>query len=355
MKEIELFPAIFPAEMETGSGAAPVSIQTVYIGGGTPSLLETPEIEDILTKVSETFAVDPDAEITLEANPDDITEQKLLDWRKAGINRLSIGVQSFFEEDLRWMNRAHTASQAENGLKLARQYFDNITMDLIYGTPGLTDEKWLANVQKAISLGINHLSCYALTVEPSTPLQKLISQHKLEDVDPDMQSRQFLLLMDWLQQAGYEHYEISNFARPGFRSRHNSSYWQGKSYFGFGPSAHSFNGRNRWWNIANNNKYTASINSGEIPFEVEVLTPVQRFNENLMISLRTMEGLDINRLLANEWGMPEADLRKALREIRTLAADYASKGLLYATDTHIVLTKEGRLLADGIAADFFAD
>ncbi|RYY54007.1 MAG: radical SAM family heme chaperone HemW [Chitinophagaceae bacterium] len=350
LKEMELFPSVFPAEMKTGSG-----VETIYIGGGTPSLLEPSELMDILSTLRRVFAVQPGSEITLEANPDDITEDKLLAWQEAGINRLSIGVQSFFEEDLKWMNRAHNATQAVDGLSLARKYFDNITMDLIYGTPGLTDIKWKANVDKAISLGINHLSCYALTVEPSTPLQKLISQHKLEDVDPDTQSRQFLLLMDWLSQAGYEHYEISNFARPGFRSRHNSSYWQGKSYFGFGPSAHSFNGTGRWWNIANNNKYIASLAENVTPYEKEILTPSQRFNEYLMISLRTMEGTDMQRLAANEWGLTEPALGKALGEIRKLSADYAAQGKLTEKGDRIILSQEGRLLADGIAADFFME
>ena len=172
---------------------------------------------------------------------------------RSGINRLSIGVQSFFEEDLQWMNRAHNAQQAIDSLQLAVQQFDNITIDLIYGTPRLTNEKWKQNVDTAIAFNIPHLSCYALTVEPKTPLQKMISSIRSEDVNPDKQSEQFLLLMQWLEEAGYEHYEISNFAKPGFRSRHNSSYWQGKKYLGFGPSAHSFDGNTRWWNISNNN------------------------------------------------------------------------------------------------------
>ena len=191
------------------------------------------------------------------------------------------------------MNRAHNSQQAVDSLQLAAGTFDNITIDLIYGTPGLTNEKWKQNVEKAIALNIPHLSCYALTVEPKTPLDKLIRQHKSADINPDKQSEQFLLLMQWLEEAGYEHYEISNFAKPGFRSRHNSSYWQGKKYIGFGPSAHSFDGNTRWWNIANNNIYIDSINKGVIPFEKEELTSTQKLNEYIMISLRTAEGLNL--------------------------------------------------------------
>ena len=349
MKEVELFPAVFPLE-----NAANGAIETIYIGGGTPSLLTLAELDTLLVHLRRHFTVTADAEITLEANPDDIDLDKLTGWKAAGINRLSIGVQSFFEEDLRWMNRAHNAVQAREALVLARSMFDNITMDLIYGTPGLTDEKWKSNVETAISLDIPHLSCYALTVEPSTPLQKLISQHKLEDVDPDKQSAQFLLLMDWLRDAGYEHYEISNFARPGFRSRHNSSYWQGKPYFGFGPSAHSFNGRERWWNIANNNTYIASLNDGRIPFEKEVLTPIQQYNEYIMISLRTSDGINLQRILANEWKFSRPELEGLVSDLLVKAGDYENKGLIRRSGQFIALTMEGKLLADGIAADLFA-
>ena len=337
-----------------GSATYP-RIETIYIGGGTPSLLERTDIDQLLTRLRNNFIVTPDAEVTLEANPDDITEHKLLEWKQLGINRLSIGVQSFFEEDLRWMNRAHNAIQAEAALQLAGRHFDNITMDLIYGTPGLTNEKWEQNVRKAIALGIPHLSCYALTVEPSTPLQKLISQKKLEDVDPDKQSAQFILLMQWLKANGYEHYEISNFAKPGFRSRHNSSYWQGKSYYGFGPSAHSFNGAERWWNIANNNTYISSISNNTIPYEKEILTPVQRFNEYIMISLRTEEGLDMKRINRNEWNFTSDQLVLFSKTMIEKASAYARDGVMKIDGDYLRLTIQGRLLADGIAADLFAD
>jgi oxygen-independent coproporphyrinogen III oxidase len=317
-------------------------IETIYFGGGTPSLCTEGEIQSIVEKLRSVFKVSPGSEITLEANPDDITAEKLKDWKEAGINRLSIGIQSFFEEDLLWMNRAHNAKQAADSLQLAVDSFDNITIDLIYGTPALTNEKWKQNVEKAISLNIPHLSCYALTVEPKTPLDKLIRQHKSEDINPDKQSEQFLLLMQWLQEAGYEHYEISNFSKPGFRSRHNSSYWKGKKYLGFGPSAHSFDGNARWWNVANNKTYIDSINKGIVPFEKEELTATQKLNEFIMISLRTIDGLDLSAI----------DEVKS-NELRVAGKKYIESGLVKLENNFLRLTREGKLLADGIAADLF--
>lgn len=319
-------------------------LHTVYFGGGTPSILPIEDIAAILKTITTIYTIDSDAEITLEANPDDITIEKLAGWKEIGINRLSIGIQSFFEEDLQWMNRTHNAEQAKKALELALQYFDNITIDLIYGTPGLTDAKWKYNVEAAIGYGIPHLSCYALTVEPKTPLEKLIRQHKKDDVNPDVQADQFLLLMDWLDAAGYEHYEISNFSKPGCRSRHNSSYWQGKPYIGIGPSAHSFDGKERRWNVANNQKYIDAIQRGELPFEKEVLSPTQKLNEYIMIALRTCEGLDLSRLQKYE----KATILKN-------AQKYLQQHLLSFNENILVLTREGKLYADGIAADLFLD
>lgn len=341
LKEIEITATSSLLLKENTSG--PDTIETIYFGGGTPSLCTKEEIQSILEKIKLNFTVAATAEITLEANPDDITIEKIKEWKAVGINRLSIGVQSFFEEDLQWMNRAHNSQQAIESLELAVAHFDNITMDLIYGTPDLTNEKWKQNVTTAIQLGVTHLSCYALTVEPKTPLHKMIAQHKTKDVDADKQSQQFLLLMQWLKEAGYEHYEISNFARPGFRSRHNSAYWQGKKYYGFGPSAHSFDGDARWWNIANNNTYIASINKGILPFEKEALTPSQKMNEYIMISLRTIEGLNLQKTTA------------ITKELIAKAKKYIDNGLLKREGDFLQLTDEGRLLADGIAADLFTD
>jgi oxygen-independent coproporphyrinogen III oxidase len=318
------------------------TVSSLYFGGGTPSLLENEETTQLIEAVRDNFNLLADAEITLEANPDDLTEEKLQGWKAAGINRLSIGVQSFFEEDLQWMNRAHTSLQAEEGLVLALRYFGNITIDLIYGTPGLTDEKWQQNVTKAIAMGIPHLSCYALTVEPKTPLDKLIRKEQYENVNPDQQSAQFLLLMHWMEEAGYEHYEISNYAKKGMRSRHNSSYWQNQPYLGLGPSAHSYTGNERQWNIANNNTYITTLQEDRIPFEKEILTPVQQVNEYIMTSLRTIEGLHLQRVNEVQRKTLEAG-----------AAKYINSGLLIFREDHLILTKEGKLLADGIAADLF--
>jgi oxygen-independent coproporphyrinogen-3 oxidase len=317
-------------------------VETIYFGGGTPSLLPARDHEALIEKAHSTFKISPNTEITLETNPDDISEEKLMDWKEAGINRLSIGIQSFFEEDLKWMNRAHNAEQAMDSLRAAVKHFNNITVDLIYGTPLLTNEKWKKNIDKVIVEGVVHLSCYALTVELKTPLYKLIKEQKTADIDPDKQSEQFLLLMQWMEEAGYEHYEISNFAKPGFISRHNSSYWQGKKYLGIGPSAHSFDGASRQWNISNNNIYIDSIEKGIIPYEKEILTPIQKLNEYIMTSLRTMEGLDLDQV---------EDIIG--HQLRTVSRKFIERGLMDEERGHLKLTKEGKLLADGIASELF--
>lgn len=329
------------------------TVDTIYFGGGTPSLLQISDLQFQIEKIRQTFTVADDAELTLEANPDDIDEEKLADWKKTGINRLSIGVQSFFEEDLLWMNRAHNAQQAFENLQLAKKYFGNITADLIYGHPLLTDDKWKKNVEQMISLEIPHLSCYALTVEPKTPLYKLIKDQKKEDVNPAKQSEQFLQLMQMLTHAGYEHYEISNFAQPGFRSRHNSSYWQRKKYLGLGPSAHSFNGTSRQWNIANNNIYISSLDKNEIPFETEILTPTQQLNEYIMTSLRTMEGLDLQTVRSWQFGVNSQELAIRSQQFEVSYQKFIITGKVIIENNFLKLTDEGKLFADGIAADLF--
>ena len=313
-------------------------VESIYIGGGTPSLCTGEELQTLVQTIHQLFDVNKDAEITLETNPDDITEPALKAWKTLGINRLSIGIQSFFEEDLRWMNRAHNASQAAAALQLATSYFNNITIDLIYGFPLLSNEKWKENVQKVIASGIPHISSYALTVEPKTPLDKMIRAHRVENVDPDKQSEQFLLLMQWMEEAGYEHYEISNFSKPGWKSRHNSSYWKGKKYLGIGPSAHSFDTVSRQWNISNNQLYISSIKKNELPYEKEILTETQKLNEYIMISLRTMEGTDL--------GIAGNELLEKCRK-------WLESGHMKLVNRSLVLTSEGKLLADGIAADLF--
>ena len=322
-------------------------VETIYFGGGTPSLLTGEELGSVLTAIYSRFNITPGAEITFETNPDDINLEKLMEWKSRGINRLSIGVQSFYDEDLRWMNRAHDAGQAQNSIAQSQSAgFENITIDLIYGTPGLTDQKWKNNVEQAISLGIPHLSCYALTVEPSTALEKMIALKKSPPVNTDDQARQFGILMDALGEAGYEHYEISNFALPGKRSRHNSSYWQRQPYLGLGPSAHSFKGNTRQWNVSNNILYINSLSNNEVPFEFEVLTPVQEMNEIIMTSLRTSEGLDLPAL-SDRFGS------SAVAEVIKSARPYLDRNLVIEKDGHLMLSIEGKLFADGIAAALF--
>ena len=320
-------------------------IETIYFGGGTPSLLDIHDLEPLVQKVFSTFSVNSAVEITIETNPDDITEAKLKEWNAAGVDRLSVGVQSFFEQDLRWMNRAHTAEEALRSLEAAMKYFDNITIDLIYGMPSSTNEKWKRNVDRTIALGIPHVSCYALTVEPKTPLDKMIRTHEVPNVNPDHQSEQFLLLMHWMNDAGYEHYEISNFAKPGFRSRHNSSYWQGEKYIGIGPSAHSFDKISRQWNVSNNHIYIDSIKKGIVPCEKEILTPVQKLNEYVMTSLRTIEGLDLTRVVDPT----------LIHELEIASTKFIERGLMVEDNKHLRLTQNGKLVADGIAAELFFD
>ncbi len=325
------------------------AVETIYFGGGTPSLLPTGDIDRILNKIHTVFKVADDVEITLEANPDDIEKPRLKEWKQSGINRFSMGVQSFFEEDLLWMNRAHNAHQSESSILMVMEKgFHNLSIDLIYGLPYLTDENWIKNIEKAIDFNIPHLSCYALTVETRTALHSFIQNKKMPDIDTDQQARHFNILMQLLEDAGYDQYEISNFAKPGFRSRHNSSYWQGKNYLGIGPSAHSFNSESRQWNIANNALYIATLQKGTLNFEKEILTVSQQMNEYIMTSLRTMEGIDLE-LVEKKWG------NRAAEKIKGMAAKYLMEGKARMQVEKFQLTSEGKFLADGIAADLFFD
>ncbi|HMP94642.1 MAG TPA: radical SAM family heme chaperone HemW, partial [Phnomibacter sp.] len=284
------------------NGPLPASIvpqttaQTVYLGGGTPSLLPERELLTIMEALHQRLAIDPQAEVTLEANPDDITAPNLMLWRQAGINRLSIGVQSFFDAHLQFMNRAHNAGQAEYCIAQAQDAgFANLSIDLIYGTPGLTDAQWLDNLAKATGLQVPHISSYALTVGEKTALYHLVKTGKSAAPAEDVQAWQFEQLSQVLGAAGYEHYETSNLAKPGWRSRHNSSYWQGKAYLGFGPGAHSFDGyRTRWWGLANNALYLKLAMANEVCWEAEKLTDAQRVNEVIMTQIRLAEGLAVD-------------------------------------------------------------
>ncbi len=323
-------------------------IDTIYLGGGTPSLLTNTELLQLLDSLYKKFNISSNTEITLEANPDDINKTILKQWIAAGVNRLSLGVQSFNEEELKWMNRAHNA---EESLKSIHEIQDagisNFSVDLIFGSPLLTNAGLEKNLQIIFEKNIPHVSCYALTVEPRTILNKLIEQKKSLPVNNEKQAEQFLLLMKAMKENNYEHYEISNFSKPGMRSRHNSSYWQGKPYYGLGPSAHSFDGVNkRRWNIANNALYIQSIKQNKIPFEEEVLTETQKLNEYIMTSLRTMEGTDIS-FVGLRFGIDKAE------RLKQLALKYVDSNKLVIKEEKIILNDEGKLFADGIAADLF--
>lgn len=325
-----------------------IPIETIYFGGGTPSVLSADEIKRITEQVYKHYATSSLKEFTLEANPDDLTNVYLKALKDTAINRFSIGVQSFKEQDLKYMNRAHNAQQADRAIKAAQDSgFTNLTIDLIYGTPGLSDADWKYNLNQVVNLNIPHFSAYALTVEEGTLLHHNIKRNKSTPVDATQSAAQFETLMDFASVNGYDHYEISNLAIPGMHAIHNTNYWMGIPYIGIGPSAHSFDGKSRCWNIANNALYTSSIlKENNPPLETEILTTEQQLNEYIMTSLRTMWGCDINHIEAN-WGADYAE------KILSAAYPFKQKGLLNVITNRITLTNNGKLFADGIAADMF--
>ena len=344
VREIEL---VYQDKTEITLVDENLTIQTIYFGGGTPSLLEAKEIALLLQTVRSYYRVTDDAEITLEANPDDINEDKLNDWKKAGINRFSLGIQSLSDAELKWMNRAHNSGQALRSIELIKQAgFSNFSIDIIYGTPGSIDETWREDMDRLIALGAPHIACYALTVEENTALEKMIRQNKKANTDDDQQSEQFLYLMDVLEGAGYEQYEISNFAKPGFRSRHNSNYWKGISYIGIGPSAHSFYGNTRRWNLKNNSLYISSIEQNKIPYEKEMLSEKDLYNEYVMTGLRMFEGINLETI-EDRFG------KEKWARILELSRKYIHDEKLILKGNDLFLTNKGRLLADGIAANLF--
>lgn len=346
VKEVLLQKDFF-SNTHTGDISEYSNINTIYIGGGTPSILHQKEIERILHQINLYFTIAPDCEITLEANPDDMTPDKCREWRAVGINRLSIGIQSFFEEDLQWMNRAHDAERAIQCIEEARQAgFENFSADLIFGMPTLNDDHWESNIDRMLSLEVPHLSCYAITVEPKTPLDYFIRQKKYPPVNEEQAARQFEILMERLSDAGYEHYEISNFALPGKRSQHNSNYWRGKPYLGLGPAAHSYNGKTRQWNVANNVAYIQSLAANKIPCEAEMLSKIMQLNEYIMTSLRTMEGCDLH-FVADHWGKAESE------KLETESKKFMRNKRMVLDKNHLILTNKGKLFADGIAAELF--
>ena len=321
-------------------------IQTIYFGGGTPSVLSNDEIQHIIDAVYENFDVVSNPEITLEANPDDLSGDRIVELSQSRINRLSIGIQSFFEEDLKLMNRAHNAKQAEECIAEAVKYFDNISIDLIYGIPNMSNERWLQNVEKALSFGVPHISSYALTVEPKTALHTFIQKGIVAPPNDEVAQQHFLLLVDALEANGFVHYELSNFGKEGYFSQNNTAYWLGKKYLGIGPSAHSYNGISRSWNIANNALYLKAIQVNELPLEREELTVTDRYNEYIMTGLRTIWGVSAERV-QQEFG--EVYYNHLIREI----AEFVNNGLLSFEGGVLKTTRKGKFLADGIASDLF--
>ncbi|MDO6603712.1 radical SAM family heme chaperone HemW [Arenibacter palladensis] len=322
------------------------AVETIYFGGGTPSVLSTAEIDQIIGAVYNNYTVVSAPEITLEANPDDLSKDKIEELANSPINRLSIGIQSFFEEDLKLMNRAHNSQEAEACIALAQVYFDNISIDLIYGIPGMTNERWISNIEKALAFGVPHISSYALTVEPKTALKTFIDKGLVPTVDDELAEAHFHILVQKLSAAGFVNYEISNFGKPGYFSRNNTAYWQGKKYLGIGPSAHSYNGIRRGWNINNNAKYIKAIAQNELPMETEVLSKTDRYNEYVMTGLRTIWGVSLERI-KTEFG------QKFYTYLTQQAQKKMEDGLLYIENDRLLVSKKGKFLSDGIAADLF--
>ncbi len=322
------------------------SIQTIYFGGGTPSVLSIDELSKIIDTVYKHYTVSKDVEITIEANPDDLTQEKIEALAKSKVNRLSIGIQSFFEDDLRVMNRAHNAKEAMNCLALAAQHFNNISIDLIYGIPNMSIEHWKQNIQYALNSGVPHISCYALTVEPNTALPKLIEKGEIAPVDDVLAQKHFEILVETLEHNGFVHYELSNFGKEGFFSKNNTAYWQGKHYLGIGPSAHSYNGKQRSWNRNNNTKYIKAIQENQCPREIENLTLTDQYNEYIMTGLRTIWGVSLQKV--------EREFGKKYKEyLLKQAQKHIEEHLLFLDNDTVLVTKKGKFLSDGIASDLF--
>ncbi|WP_149205661.1 radical SAM family heme chaperone HemW [Flavobacterium johnsoniae] len=321
-------------------------VETIYFGGGTPSVLSNNEITFLISEVYKNYKVVENPEITLEANPDDLSAERILELSKSPINRLSIGIQSFYEEDLKMMNRAHNSAEAKKCLEEATKYFDNISLDLIYGIPGMSDEMWKQNIQTALNFGIPHISCYALTVEPKTALSKLIQTGKIAEPQDEAASNHFTILVEMLQKNGFVHYELSNFGKENYFSKNNSAYWLGKKYIGIGPSAHSYDGEKRGWNIANNSLYLKAIQNDELPIETETLTISDRYNEYIMTGLRTIWGVSLNRI-EQEFGS------EYLNYLLEQSQKFLNDDLLSIENNILKPTLKGKFLTDGIASDLF--
>lgn len=334
-------------EIEIRKNEIEQTVETIYLGGGTPSLLDQRELELIFETIYRNFDISINPEITIEANPDDLTKEKIKILKSTPVNRLSIGVQSFFDSDLKFMNRAHNHLQAGLSIMDAQDAgFENITIDLIYGGQTTNDEMWQRNIESALQLQVPHISSYALTVEPKTILAHQIKTKKVDEIDEEKQKRQFMILVEFLTSNDFLHYEISNFGKPGFLSKHNGNYWKGIPYLGIGPSAHSYNGKIRSWNFANNTIYLNYIKKGKLPLESEFLSLEDKFNEMVMIRLRTMEGLSFQEIRN---GFPDEFFKDLMREIQPHLANQT----VCIENEIIRITKEGLFLSDGIAASLF--
>ncbi len=323
-----------------------IQVKTIYFGGGTPSVLKTKEVTELVKTVYKHYDVANNAEITLEANPDDLQSQKLVDLNESPINRLSIGVQSFFDDDLKLMNRAHNAEEAMQSILQAKHYFDNISIDLIYGIPGMSLNKWQQNVEKALSLAVPHISSYALTVEPNTALAHFIANGRFAETDDQVTQQHFEYLVETLEAAGYIGYEISNFGKTGYFSQNNTAYWQGKKYLGIGPSAHSYDGQRRGWNVRNNTKYIDAITNKKLPIEIELLSTKDQYNEYVMTGLRTIWGVSMDVVMEKYGSI-------YLKYLKRQSEKFRNEGLLYLDNNRLLVTKKGKFLCDGIAADLF--
>ena len=326
-------------------------VETIYFGGGTPSLLTIDELQFLIEAIYKNYTVGLNPEITLEANPDDLSEEKIIELSNSPINRLSIGIQSFFDDDLKFMNRAHNAEESKKSLTIAKKYFDNITIDLIYGLPNMSAKKWRANLQMAFDFGVPHISSYALTVEEKTALDSFIKKGTVLPVDENLALEHFNILIEETEKHGFVQYEISNFGKPNYFSKHNTSYWLGAKYLGIGPSGHSFNSAERAWNISNNAKYINAINENILPIQVEKLTGNNRFNEYIMTGLRTIWGVSFEKV-EKEFGALRLELLKKNSKI------FIKNGLLEIqlssfSSPSLVTTKKGKFLVDGIASDLF--
>ncbi|WP_396143831.1 radical SAM family heme chaperone HemW [Flavobacterium sp.] len=335
-KEIEMRKSEFQDEV----------VETIYFGGGTPSILEISDLKLLIDAVYSNYNVTENPEITVEANPDDLSKERIIELSNNKINRLSIGIQSFFEDDLKMMNRAHNSAEAKECLEFATRYFDNISVDLIYGIPNMSNEKWLKNIETALSFNISHISSYALTVEPKTALHSFIQKGIIPQPDDEVAQEHFQILVDKLSENDFIHYELSNFGKENYFSKNNSSYWLGKKYIGIGPSAHSYDGEKRGWNVSNNSLYLKSISENKLPSETEILSKTDRYNEYVMTGLRTIWGISLDRI-ETEFGKTYLDY------INQQAAKYIEDHLLFVDENILRTTKKGKFLSDGIASDLF--